>query len=208
LSKPESLGGTAAPPGRFHLRETFLVVQQYSSADYSITPRQSTQRRAKIFDIYSWPYSIRPEIKRALGEFLSHLLGRRLAVLQLGPATRHALDPDACAMDRAEVPAHPEPGLPAHLDYNLQRLAPTTRRPSRSRAVDRIAGELLDFFRERAVEPLVLSEYGIVPSLPSPQPPVPRAGWLAIKEELAWKRSTAAPAAHLPWPITRSRIST
>ena len=42
----------------------------YSSVDYSITPRPMYPADGrKFFDVYSWPYSIRSEIKKDLGEF-------------------------------------------------------------------------------------------------------------------------------------------
>ena len=42
----------------------------YSSVDYAITPRPIYRADGgKIFDVYSWPYSIREEIKKDLGEF-------------------------------------------------------------------------------------------------------------------------------------------
>ena len=54
-----------------HLRKIVLVHNMYSSADYTIKfprPMYPADGR-KVFDIYTWPYSIRPEIKQALGEF-------------------------------------------------------------------------------------------------------------------------------------------
>lgn len=42
----------------------------YSRVDYAITPRPMYPADGrKFFDIYSWPYSIREEIKKDLGEF-------------------------------------------------------------------------------------------------------------------------------------------
>src|SRR3974390_238008 len=48
----------------------FWWFNMYSSVDYAITPRPMYPADGrKIFDIYSWPYSIRTEIKRDLGDF-------------------------------------------------------------------------------------------------------------------------------------------
>ena len=48
----------------------FWWFNMYSSVDYSITPRPIYKADGgKIFDVYSWPYSIREEIKKDLGEF-------------------------------------------------------------------------------------------------------------------------------------------
>src|ERR1051325_2052477 len=54
----------------FTCAKLFWWYNMYSTADYSITPRPMYPADGrKFFDIYTWPYSIRPEIKRALGEF-------------------------------------------------------------------------------------------------------------------------------------------
>jgi predicted AlkP superfamily pyrophosphatase or phosphodiesterase len=48
----------------------FWWFNMYSSVDFSITPRPMYPADGrKFFDIYSWPYSIREEIKKDLGEF-------------------------------------------------------------------------------------------------------------------------------------------
>ena len=56
-------------PG-FTCAKFFWWFNMYSSADYSITPRPMYPADGrKFFDIYTWPYSIRAEIKKDLGEF-------------------------------------------------------------------------------------------------------------------------------------------
>ena len=48
----------------------FWWFNMYSTVDYSLTPRPMYPADGrKVFDVYSWPYSIRTEIKRELGEF-------------------------------------------------------------------------------------------------------------------------------------------
>src|SRR5438045_1588902 len=55
---------------KFTCAKLFWWYNMYSSVDYSITPRPMYPADGrKIFDIYTWPYSIRPEIKKDLGEF-------------------------------------------------------------------------------------------------------------------------------------------
>jgi predicted AlkP superfamily pyrophosphatase or phosphodiesterase len=52
------------------IANVFWWFNMYSSVDYSITPRPIYKADGrKIFDVYSWPYSIREEIKKDLGEF-------------------------------------------------------------------------------------------------------------------------------------------
>ena len=74
-----------------------------------------------------------------------------------------------------------------HLDYNLQRLGPNDPKLGEDfRAIDRVAGGLIDFYARRGVRPVVLSEYGITAVTRSiALNRIFRArGWLAIKEEL------------------------
>ena len=55
---------------KFTCAKLFWWYNMYSTADYSITPRPMYPADGrKFFDIYSWPYSIRDEIKKDLGEF-------------------------------------------------------------------------------------------------------------------------------------------
>src|SRR6266576_2322358 len=55
---------------KFTCAKLFWWHNMYSSADYSITPRPMYPADGrKVFDIYTWPYSIRTEIKKDLGEF-------------------------------------------------------------------------------------------------------------------------------------------
>ncbi|MEJ0088704.1 MAG: nucleotide pyrophosphatase/phosphodiesterase family protein [Limisphaerales bacterium] len=55
---------------KFTCANCFWWFNMYSSVDYSITPRPMYPADGrKFFDVYSWPYSIRTEIKKDLGEF-------------------------------------------------------------------------------------------------------------------------------------------
>src|SRR6476620_11624136 len=59
-----------APGPKFTCAKLFWWYNMSSSADYTITPRPMYPADGrKIFDIYTWPYSIRTEIKKDLGEF-------------------------------------------------------------------------------------------------------------------------------------------
>src|SRR5207247_7289626 len=74
-----------------------------------------------------------------------------------------------------------------HLQYNLQRLGPDDPRFAEDcRAIDDVAGKLLDFYTQRGIRTVILSEYGITPVRRSiALNRMFRAkGWLAIKDEL------------------------
>lgn len=175
----------------------FWWFNMYSSVDYSITPRPIYRADGrKIFDIYSWPYSIRDEIKRDLGEFpffgfWGPAAGTRTPQGSADCATRWIAE-SAKWMESKFSPALNLIYLP-HLDYNLQRRGPFigSRQINPAivadlNAIDAIAGNLIDFFQQRNVRILLLSEYGIT----NVDTPIHlnrifrQHGWLAVKDEL------------------------
>jgi hypothetical protein len=100
----------------------------YSSVNYSLTPRPMYPADGrKIFDIYTWPYSIRAEIKRDLGEFPFFGFWGPAAGIETPQgsadcATRWIAE-SAKWMENKFSPSLNLIYLP-HLDYNLQRHGP------------------------------------------------------------------------------------
>jgi predicted AlkP superfamily pyrophosphatase or phosphodiesterase len=183
----------------------FWWFNMYSSVDYSVTPRPIYRADGgKIFDIYTWPYGLRPELKRDLGEFpflgfWGPAAGRRTPQGAADCATRW-IGEAAKWMEQKYSPTLNLVYLP-HLDYNLQRHGPFaaaqagTDGDARSlnpaiipdlRAVDDIVGGLLQFFETRGVRVALVSEYGIT----NAERPVHlnrvfrERGWLTVKDEL------------------------
>jgi predicted AlkP superfamily pyrophosphatase or phosphodiesterase len=163
----------------------------YSSADWSITPRPMYPADGrKFFDVYAWPYSLRTQVKADLGEFpfpgfWGPAAGRQSPQGAPDCATRWI------AQSAQWIERHHQPSLSLvylpHLDYNLQRFGPLDPRIHQDLGeIDAIVGELLDFYQERDVQPVILSEYGITPV----QTPIHlnrifrERGWLVVKEEL------------------------
>jgi predicted AlkP superfamily pyrophosphatase or phosphodiesterase len=180
----EKLWETArkAVPG-FTCAQLFWWYNMYSSVDYSITPRPLYPADGrKFFDIYAEPFSIRTEIKEALGDFpFPAFWGPRAGIASSEWIARSA----------QWTEEHHQPSLSLiylpHLDYNLQRLGPDDPKLADDlRAVDRCVGQLLAFFAERSVEVVLLSEYGITAvNRAIPLNRVLRErGWLRIKDEL------------------------
>ncbi|MCX8155061.1 MAG: alkaline phosphatase family protein [Verrucomicrobiae bacterium] len=177
-------------PG-FTCAKLFWWFNMYSSADWSITPRPMYPADGrKIFDIYTWPYELKPQLKRDLGEFpFPTFWGPAAGVPSpQGPpdAASRWIAAAAQWIERQFQPHLHLIYLP-HLDYNLQRHGPEAAVVQEDlRRVDEIAGELLDFFAGRGVACVVLSEYGLVPV----EQPVHvnrvlrQEGWLVVKEEL------------------------
>lgn len=177
-------------PG-FTCAQLFWWFNMYSTADWSITPRPLYPADGrKVFDIYAWPYSVRAEIKRDLGEFpFPGFWGPAAGVdTPQGPAdavSRWIAGAARWIEDRFS-PTLNLVYLP-HLDYNLQRFGPHHPAIANDlRQIDLIFGDALDFFQRRSVQVVVLSEYGIsAVHFPIHLNRLFRQqGWLAIKEEL------------------------
>jgi predicted AlkP superfamily pyrophosphatase or phosphodiesterase len=177
-------------PG-FTCAQLFWWFNMYSTADYSITPRPAYPADGrKIFDIYSWPSAIRPEIKRALGEFpFPSFWGPAAGVA--GPhgsadAASRWIAEAAKWIEQKYSPTLNLVYLP-HLDYNLQRHGPAGPAIAADlKSIDAIAGDLIAFFQSRGVRVVLLSEYGIgaVDTPVHLNRVFRKEGWLALKEEL------------------------
>jgi predicted AlkP superfamily pyrophosphatase or phosphodiesterase len=176
---------------RFTCAKLFWWYNMYSTADYSITPRPMYPADGrKVFDIYTFPFSIRHELKKDLGEFPFPTFWGPVAGTQSPQGAPWAasewIAESAKWIENKYQPTLSLIYLP-HLDYNLQRLGP--QHPAITddcRAIDRIVGGLIEFFGQRGVQVLLLSEYGITPV----NNPIHlnrlfrQKGWLAIKDEL------------------------
>jgi predicted AlkP superfamily pyrophosphatase or phosphodiesterase len=154
-------------PG-FTCAKLFWWYNMYSTADYSITPRPMYPADGrKVFDIYSWPYSIREEIKSALGEFPFPTFWGPAAGVETPQgapdAATHWIAESAKWIENEYAPSLSLVYLP-HLDYNLQRLGPGDPEiPKDLRRIDAIVGDLIDFYQKLSVQVILLSEYGITP---------------------------------------------
>ena len=169
-------------PG-FTCAKLFWWYNMYSSADWTITPRPMYPADGrKVFDVYTQPMGLREEIKADLGPFpFPAFWGPRAGIASSEWIARSA--------EWIEERRRPDLSLVylPHLDYNLQRLGPNDPKLGEDfRAIDRVAGGLIDFYARRGVRPVVLSEYGITAVTRSiALNRIFRArGWLAIKEEL------------------------
>jgi predicted AlkP superfamily pyrophosphatase or phosphodiesterase len=103
----------------------FWWFNMYSSVDYSITPRPMYPADGrKFFDVYSWPYSIREEIKKDLGEFPFFSFWGPAAGIDSpqgkADAASRWIAESAMWIENKYSPTLNLIYLP-HLDYNLQR---------------------------------------------------------------------------------------
>src|SRR5216117_2790377 len=153
---------TVAKCGR-NCAKLFWWYNMYSSADFAITPRPIYPADGrKVFDIYTTPFSIRAEIKRELSEFpFATFWGPAAGVPSPQGPPEAASRWIAESAKWIENKYHPTLSLIylPHLDYNLQRLGPSHAGiVGDFKAIDEIAGDLIDFFRQRSIRVLLLSE--------------------------------------------------
>lgn len=138
----------------------FWWYNMYSSVDYSVTPRPIYKADGrKIPDIYTHPASLRDELQEQLGPFpLFHFWGPASSIR----SSRWIADASLLIHQRFN-PTLSLIYLP-HLDYALQKLGPDHRDiPAHARDIDTVVGRLIDYFDDRRVRVMILSEYGIQP---------------------------------------------
>ena len=198
---------------RFTTANCFWWFNMYSSVDSAITPRPVYKADGgKVFDVYSWPYSVREEIKKDLGEFPFFSFWGPAAGIDSpqgkADAASRWIAESAKWIENKYSPTLNLIYLP-HLDYNLQRHGVTLLNRSivksahdstiqqfndltnpaihrDLREIDAIVGDLIDFFGKRGVPVVLLSEYGIT----NVDTPVHlnrifrERGWLTVKDEL------------------------
>ncbi|MSU44441.1 MAG: alkaline phosphatase family protein, partial [Pedosphaera sp.] len=175
----------------FTCAKMFWWYNMYSSADWSVTPRPMYPADGrKLFDIYAWPFDVRDELKRDLGEFpfpgfWGPVAGVDSPQGKADCVTRWIAE-SAKWIEEKQRPTLNLVYLP-HLDYNLQRFGPNDPRIAKDLGeMDAIVGDLIGFFQKRGVRVLLLSEYGITPV----NTPVHlnrlfrEQGWITVKEEM------------------------
>ena len=175
----------------FTCAKLFWWYNMYSKVDWSITPRPMYPADGrKLFDIYAWPYELRNQVKDKLGEFPFFGFWGPAAGLNSpkgkADCVSHWIAESAKIVDEQHNPTLNLVYLP-HLDYNLQRLGPEhSAIPRDLELIDAIVGDLIRFYRERDVQVILLSEYGITPvSTPVHLNRLFRErGWITVKEEL------------------------
>lgn len=161
----------------------FWWYNMYSSVDYSATPRPLYPADGrKFFDIHTQPMGMREEIKADLGEFpFPAFWGPRAGI-----ESSRWIAQSAQWIERRQRPALNLVYLP-HLDYCLQKYGPGAPEVvPELRAVDAVVGDLLAFFQQQGVEPVLLSEYGIskVDRAVHLNREFRKRGWIQVKDEL------------------------
>ena len=182
----------------FTCAKMFWWYNMFADVGWSVTPRPMYPADGrKFFDVYAWPFELRPALKQELGEFpFPGFWGPAAGVDSPQGAADSAsrwIAESAKVVERLHHPTLNLIYLP-HLDYNLQRhgvclpggreLNPQITRDLQQ--VDAIVGDLIEFFGRQSVQVVLLSEYGItnVSKAVHLNRLFRGRGWLTIKEEL------------------------
>jgi len=167
----------------FTCAKLFWWYNMYAAVDYSITPRPMYPADGrKVFDIYTQPMGLREAIKQDLGNFPFPYFWGPIAGIQSSDWIARSAE----WVEKNYAPTLSLVYLP-HLDYNLQRLGPGDPAIHGDlRAIDSVVGRLIDFYEQRGVQVVLLSEYGITDvDRPVHLNRIFREhGWIQIKDEL------------------------
>ncbi|MDG1572616.1 alkaline phosphatase family protein [Robiginitalea sp. M366] len=144
-------------PG-FTCANMFWWYNMYSSVDFSVTPRPNYLADGrKIPDVYSHPAGLRDRLQEELGTFpLFHFWGPKTSIRSTEWIANASM-----LTDRWHNPTLTLIYLP-HLDYNLQRHGLDMDRIATDlQEVDRVTGNLIDYYSGQGARVVLLSEYGI-----------------------------------------------
>ena len=167
----------------FTCANLFWWYNMATRADIAVTPRPLyLSDGAKHFDIHTQPMGLRDSLKEALGNFpFPSFWGPRAGIACSDWIAR-------CARWIEEKHhAHLHLVYLPHLDYGLQKYGPGAAEMSKElREIDDVACDLIEFYENRGVRVLVVSEYGIsAVNTPVHLNRLLRThGWLSIKDEL------------------------
>ena len=166
----------------FTCANLFWWYNMYSDVDYSVTPRPNYLADGrKIPDVYSHPPKLRDELQHSLGQFpLFEFWGPRTTIRSsewIANAAKHTEDQYKPTLTLVYLP---------HLDYCLQKYGHNQEQIGNDlMEIDALLARLIQFYEDRGVEVILLSEYGITEvSRPvSLNRELREKGWLNVREE-------------------------
>ena len=166
----------------FTCANNFWWYNMATDVDWSLTPRPLyCADGRKLPDCYSIPPELRERFNRKFGQFpLFQFWGPGTSIL-----SSEWIGKSAMAVEETFQPTLNLIYLP-HLDYILQKVGPDGEIGKDLAEIDKLCGELIDFFLERKCRVIVLSEYGItqVNRIVHPNRILRSAGYLSLKVDL------------------------
>ncbi|WP_414565025.1 MULTISPECIES: alkaline phosphatase family protein [unclassified Anabaena] len=142
----------------FTCANLFWWYNMYSSVNYAVTPRPMYPADGrKIPDIYTQPGKLRSQLQADLGQFpLFNFWGPNTSIRST----------QWIAESAKWVEEHHHPTLSLvylpHLDYCLQKYGPDTNKVAQDlQEIDAVCSDLIQYYENRGVQVIVLSEYGI-----------------------------------------------
>ena len=182
IQAPKIWDMARARDASFTCSNTFWWYAMATGADYTLTPRPLYLADGrKLPDCYTYPLDIRETLSQKHGNFpLFNFWGPLTNIKSsrwIGEAAKH--------MEAEYQPSLQLVYLP-HLDYCLQKEGPDGDIGADLKEIDDLVGELLDYFKERGLRVMLLSEYGILPvNRPvHPNRILRREGKLSLKVDL------------------------
>jgi len=170
----------------FTCAKLFWWYNMYAAVDYAATPRPHYPADGrKIFDIYTAPADMHDPLVKDLGPFPFFSFWGPAS----GIASSQWIAESAKWTWRKHHPTLNLVYLP-HLDYGLQKFGPHAAGMEKElRAIDKVAGDLIEFYEREGVQVLVVSEYGIteVTRHLHPNRILREAGLLEIRTTLDWE---------------------
>jgi predicted AlkP superfamily pyrophosphatase or phosphodiesterase len=132
----------------------------HASTNAMVTPRPIYKADGrKLPDCLTTPAALRDELQASLGQFPLFKFWGPMAGIEstdwISMATKHFIERTTSTLVLSYLP---------HLDYALQKVGPGHASiRGELREIDRVVGGLLDVCARAGVQPLIVSEYGIVP---------------------------------------------
>ncbi|MCG6133470.1 MAG: alkaline phosphatase family protein [Nostoc sp. LLA-1] len=188
----------------FTCANLFWWYNMYSSVNYAVTPRPMYPADGrKIPDIYTQPGKLRSQLQADLGQFpLFNFWGPNTSIRST----------QWIAESAKWVEEHHNPTLSLvylpHLDYCLQKYGPDPDKVAQDlQEIDAVCSDLIQYYENRGVQVIVLSEYGITPvSKPVHLNRMLREhGLLTVREELG--RELLDPGASKAFAVADHQIA-
>ena len=158
VEAPKIWDAARAVDPAFTCANLFWWYNMYSTVDVSVTPRPMYLADGrKLPDVHTTPPALRDDLQKTLGQFpLFDFWGPKASIASsqwIAEAAKH--------VEQQYTPTLTLIYLP-HLDYNLQRVGPSSPAALEDvRRIDALCGDLIAFFEMRGAQVVILSEYGL-----------------------------------------------